>query len=156
MQKIRRTRKTPSSPPVGNVNAGKGKIGFTPAGALASGLCAAAPASASAPEARMVLRSTIFMGSLPGDIFSVSNAYLARRISRGKATPKPLSFRGSSEVTRCPLERASVLDLRWKLAPIRRQLRHHLLVQPDVHARGIIAVARVPEFLCQFFSRGEA
>src|SRR5258707_15887765 len=49
-----------------------------------------------------------------------------------------------------------VLDLRRQLAAVRSELRHHLLVQPDVHARGIVGVAGVTELLRKFFARGKA
>ena len=40
-----------------------------------------------------------------------------------------------------------VLDLRWQLASVGRKLGHYLLVQPDIHARGIVGVAGVTELL---------
>ncbi len=46
-----------------------------------------------------------------------------------------------------------VLDLRRQLAAVGGEFRHHLLVQPDVHAGGIIAVAGVTEFLREFLAR---
>ena len=49
----------------------------------------------------------------------------------------------------------SVLDFRRQLAAIGRELRHHLLVQPDIHARGIIGVAGIAELLGKFLARGE-
>jgi hypothetical protein len=51
---------------------------------------------------------------------------------------------------------ALVLDLGRQLAAIRRKLGHHLLVQPDVHAGGIIAVAGVTEFLGKLLAGAEA
>jgi hypothetical protein len=48
-----------------------------------------------------------------------------------------------------------LLDFGRQLATIRREFGHHLLVQPDVHAGGIIAVAGVAEFLGKFFARGK-
>src|SRR4051794_4642471 len=51
---------------------------------------------------------------------------------------------------------SSMLDLGWQLAAIGSELGHHLLVQPDVHARGIIAVAGIAQFLCEVLARTEA
>src|SRR5690242_2811370 len=51
---------------------------------------------------------------------------------------------------------ASVLDLRRQLAAIGGELAHHLLVQPDVHAGGIIGVAGVAELLGKLLARREA
>ncbi len=50
----------------------------------------------------------------------------------------------------------SVLDLRRQLAAVGCELGHHLLVQPDIHARGIVGVAGIAELLGEFFARGEA
>ena len=49
----------------------------------------------------------------------------------------------------------SVLDFRRQLAAIGRELRHHLLVQPDIHARGIIGVAGIAELLGKLLPRGK-
>ena len=54
------------------------------------------------------------------------------------------------------VDEASVLDFRRQLAAIGGELGHHLLVQPDVHARGIIAVAGVAELLGELLARREA
>jgi hypothetical protein len=45
----------------------------------------------------------------------------------------------------CEPGEASVLDIRRQLAAIGGQLGHDLLVQPDIHARGIAAVAGIAE-----------
>src|SRR5262245_31495522 len=50
----------------------------------------------------------------------------------------------------------SVLDLRRQLAAVGGELGHHLLVQPDVHAGGIIGVAGVAELLGKLLARREA
>src|SRR4051795_5853697 len=50
----------------------------------------------------------------------------------------------------------SVLDLRRQLAAIGGELGHYLLVQPDVHGRGIVGVAAVAELLGEVLARGEA
>jgi len=50
----------------------------------------------------------------------------------------------------------SVLDLGRQLAAIGRELGHHLLVQPDVHAGRIVGVAGVAELLGELLARGEA
>jgi len=42
------------------------------------------------------------------------------------------------------------------LPPLAASLAINLLVQPDVHARGIIAVAGITELLGEFFPRAEA
>src|SRR3954468_22310381 len=60
---MRRTWNTSVSPTIGMVTAATGNIGFGPACA-AAGWLRAAPASASAPVARMVLRSMVFMSVL--------------------------------------------------------------------------------------------
>src|SRR6266403_1645897 len=56
---MRRTGKTSFSPMIGIVIAGIGNSGFGADCAWAEALCVAAPASANAPDARMLLRSTI-------------------------------------------------------------------------------------------------
>src|SRR2546423_14812963 len=104
-----------------------GKIAFGPAWASAE--VAAAPASANAPVARIVLRSTVSMG------FSLSLLLLRMKKARdGAGLPRLETI-------------SSMLDLGRQLAAIGGELRHHLLVQPDVHARGIIAVAGIAELL---------
>src|ERR1700686_5382911 len=62
---MRRTGNKSVSPAIGIVVAGTGKIGFGPDCAWAGIVCVAAPASASAVDARMVRRSTVFMGIFP-------------------------------------------------------------------------------------------
>src|SRR6202022_4998940 len=50
----------------------------------------------------------------------------------------------------------SVLDLGRQLAAIGSELGHHLLVQPDIHAGGIVGVAGIAEFLGELLARGKA
>src|SRR3954451_4442565 len=154
---MRRTGNTPSSPTIGIDIAGTEKICFAPLCASASPLCVAAPASASAPEARMVLRSTVLMGSLRFFVIFSDQAYLARGSTTGKAIPPltrepPETFR----TARAGRGRKSVLDLRWKFAAVGGKFCHHLLVQPDVHVCRITAVTGVAEFFRQLLSRSEA
>src|SRR3954471_20540494 len=61
---MRRTWNTSVSPTIGIVTAGTGNIAFGPACAAAGSLRVAAPASASAPVARMLRRSMLSMGVL--------------------------------------------------------------------------------------------
>src|SRR5665213_828917 len=61
---MRRTGNTSVSPTIGIVVTGTAKIDFGPACASAEALCVAAPASASAPVASKVLRSTVVIGIL--------------------------------------------------------------------------------------------
>src|SRR5215212_1187766 len=86
---MRRTGNTPSSPTIGIDIAGTEKIDFAPACASALSLCVAAPASASAPDARMFLRSTVFLGSLRFFVIFSDQAYLAPRLTTGKTDPAP-------------------------------------------------------------------
>src|SRR5262245_26960878 len=137
---MRRTAKTSVSPTMGIVVAAIGKIDFGPVCASAC-VVAAAPASASAPVVRMVLRSSWSMGILPLLFFVVAVTKKAR------AEARALSVTG---------RKRSVLDLRRQLAAIGRELGHHLLVQPDVHAGGIVGVAGVAELLGKFLARREA
>src|SRR6267142_1578107 len=60
---MRRTGNTSVSPTIGIVVVPTGKIDFGPACAAAAPPCMAVPASASAPVARMVLRSTLLIGA---------------------------------------------------------------------------------------------
>src|SRR3984893_8083820 len=74
---MRRTGNTRAAPTIGTVVAGTGKIGFGVAWASARLVCEAAPASASAPVASIVLRSTVFMA------FSLSSLlFLRQGVSR--------------------------------------------------------------------------
>src|SRR6516225_816010 len=85
---MRRMGNTSFSPAIGTLIAGTSKIGFWPDSACAEPLVVVAPANASAPEARTVLRSTISMGCsalLP--IYLSSRRYLAPAFRVGK--PKP-------------------------------------------------------------------
>ena len=68
---------------IGIVLTPTGKMDFGPACAAAGPPCVAAPASASAPVARMVLRSTVSMRVLLV-CFCYSTAYLAPSVTRGK------------------------------------------------------------------------
>src|SRR5258707_10313011 len=100
---MRRTWNTSVSPTIGMVIAATGNIGFGPACAAAGRLCAA-PASASAPVARMVRRSTVSIGVLLRLILLL-RAYLDRQpaldnpaLGLGAGTSKKaremLAFRG--------------------------------------------------------------
>src|ERR1700716_695806 len=183
---MRRTGNTSVSPTMGIVVTPTGKMDCGPACAAAGPLCVAAPASASAPVARMVLRSTISMRVLL-QCFCCSTAYLAFWATRGKqirigryglrlpttrerSHPSCCSAMNRSQVRRFQSKRPararafafwfcagkSVLDLRRQLAAVGGKLDHDLLVQPDVHGGGIIAVAGVAEFLRKLLARGEA
>ena len=74
--------------------AGTAKIGFRAACASAGPLWAATPASASAPVARMVLRSTVSMRCSPCWTHFLSDACLAPRFGPGK-TRQPITPRGT-------------------------------------------------------------
>src|SRR5262249_38485634 len=50
----------------------------------------------------------------------------------------------------------SVLDVRRELAAIGRELGHHLLVQPDIHGRGIIGVTGVAKLVSELLACAEA
>src|SRR5882672_2907522 len=138
---MRRTWNTSVSPTIGIVVAGTANIGFGPACAAAGALCVAAPASANAPVARIIRRSISFMGVLPCIV-------LVRWLAR-KRPAIPRAF-DALDVTN------SVLDFRRQFAAVGGELGHHLLVQPDVHTGGIIAVAGIAEFLGQLLARGKA
>src|SRR3974390_1133346 len=58
---MRRTGNTSFSPTIGIVTAGTSKIGFAPACASVELVVVTTPANASAPDASMVLRSTVSM-----------------------------------------------------------------------------------------------
>src|SRR6185312_579885 len=130
-----------------------GKIDLGPAWAAAAPGCAAEPASASAPVAKMVLRSISLMGASSLFCLLVRRLYsvfatkgipfalccVAIAAKRKARVAVGLSIRASGE--------ASVLDLGRQLATVGGQLGHDLLVQPDIHAGGIVAVARVAKFL---------
>jgi len=49
-----------------------------------------------------------------------------------------------------------MFDLRGQLASAGGELGHDLLVQPDIHAGGIIGVAGIAQLLGKFLSCGEA
>src|SRR5882757_2151415 len=80
---MRRTGNTSVSPTIGIVLTLTGKMDFGPACAAAGPAWVAAPASASAPVARMVLRSTVSMRVLLV-CFCYSTAYLAPSVTPGK------------------------------------------------------------------------
>src|ERR1700704_6160689 len=80
---MRRTGNTSDSPTIGIVLTLTGKMDFGPACAAAGPPCVAAPASARAPVARIVLRSTVSMRVLLV-CFCYSTAYLAPSVMRGK------------------------------------------------------------------------
>src|SRR3954471_7015058 len=137
---MRRTANTSVSPTIGMVVAATGKIDFGPACAWA-GVVAAAPASARAPVARIVRRSRWSMGVLP-------LALVAYCRSRKRPAPGAGLIAWSIVV--------SVLDLRRQLAAVGGELGHHLLVQPDVHARRVVGVAGVAELLGEVLARRKA
>src|ERR1700681_26058 len=184
---MRRTGNTSVSPTMGIVLTPTGKMVFGPACAAAGPLCVAAPASAHAPVARIVLRSTVSMGRSLLVCFCYSTAYLAPCATRGKqfrigryglrlpttrerSRPSCCSAMNRSQVRRFQSKRPararafafwfcagrSVLDLRRQLAAVGGKLDHDLLLQPDVHGGGIIAVAGVAELLRELLARGEA
>src|SRR5256885_16984408 len=90
---MRRTWNTSVSPTIGIVIAGTGNIGFGPACASARAPCVTAPASASAPDAKIVLRSTVFIGVLPPWL---GRRYLDRLKTPGKASARLPETRQSS------------------------------------------------------------
>src|ERR1700730_3588702 len=155
---MRRTWYTSASPAIGIIVAGTGQIGFTPPCASAATLCVAAPASASAPDASMVLRSTEFM-KFSLRCISCWCAYLDRpahgpQVNAGArlARKKPARTRAFRKCA----SRSLVLDVRRDVAAGGGELPHLLLVQPDIHGRRIIGVAGVAEFLGKFLARTEA
>src|SRR5437763_3918887 len=81
---MRRTGNDPSSPTIGIVIAGTEKIGFKPVCAAAGALRVAALASASAPDERMVLRSTVFMAFSWFPDLLLRRPYLDRHTVDGK------------------------------------------------------------------------
>src|SRR3954466_11097595 len=85
---------------------------------------------------------------------SVTWPITAKRPARARASRShDVVFAGR----RLPDQRPRLmLDVGRKLAAIGRQLAHHLLVQPDIHAGAVIAVARKAEFLREFLSRRQA
>src|SRR2546423_6604013 len=82
---MRRTGNEPSSPTIGTVIAGTEKIGFKPVCAAAGALRVAPLASASAPDERMVLRSTVFMAFSWFPDLLLRRPYLDRHTVAGKA-----------------------------------------------------------------------
>src|ERR1700722_1688736 len=151
---MRRTGNTPASPAIGIVVAGTVKMGFGSDWASAGTVCVAAPASANALEARMVLRSTVFMGIFPVLLLLErlsSPASLARQDAVA-VKKKARARAGLPELTRGD---RSPFDVGWQLATIGSELGHHLLVQPDVHAGGVAGVAGVAKFLRQLLARGK-
>src|SRR3569832_1425709 len=133
---MRRTGNTSFSPAIGIVTAGTSKIGFGPVWASAERLAAVVPASASAPVANKVLRSPVSIRVLRFvlDFVELSTAQRLGPASR-------LSLLGMKKAREnaglCHhMKISSPLDVGWQLAAVRRQLGHHLLVQPDIHARG--------------------
>ena len=134
---IRRTAKTSVSPTIGIVVAATGKIDFGPACASA-GEFAAAPASASAPVARMVLRSRWSMGVSPVAFLLVV------------ATKKARAGRGPH----CLVSVRSVLDLRRQLAAVGRELAHHLLGS-QMFMLASRCIAGIAELLGEFLAGRE-
>src|SRR5258708_2126882 len=134
---MRRTANTSVSPTIGMVVAVTGKTVFGPAWA-AAGVVAAAPAIASAPVGSTALRAILSM-----DVLS-SLRFLSSRKGPRQARALPYI-----------LSAGSVLDLGRQLAAIGRELGHHLLVQPDVHAGGVVGVAGVAQLLGEFLARRE-
>src|ERR1700761_7491175 len=151
---MRRTGNTPVSPAIGIVVAGTAKMGFGPDWASAGTVCVAAPANASALEARMVLRSTVFMGIFPVLLLleRLSSPASPARQDAVAVKKKARARAGLSELMRGD---RSPFDVGWQLAAVGGELGHHLLVQPDVHAGGIVGVAGVAEFFRQFLACGK-
>src|SRR5437879_667177 len=138
---MRRTGNTSAWPAIGIVIAGTSKIGFEPDCACAEPPCVAAPANASAPVAIMVLRSTVSICMLRFSCLLIfPETCLAPPFAPGKkikrlrcGIKRPATMRAFwlGERGRLPLH------VRGQFAAIGGKLRHHLLVQPDVHAGGI-------------------
>src|SRR3984957_16115311 len=109
---MRRTWNTSVSPTIGIVVIGTAKIGFGTDFAAAGALCVAAPASASAPVASMVLRSRVFMAS-PCLSRTCSTAYLDRHAAPGKAMPADTRWHKKGHATARAFQMAS--DHRYHL-----------------------------------------
>src|SRR5689334_397649 len=104
-----------------------------------------APCTTSATAARSFPRGP---GAAPG-------SQRADRRPRSDVRKTRASAGLSTRCARAPIRR-SVLDLGRQLAAIGGELGHHLLVQPDVHARGVVGVTAIAELLGQLLARSEA
>src|SRR5689334_22373851 len=118
-----------------------GKIGLGPACAATGVVSPATEVSASAPVASSVLRSSEVMHS------SLHYFYLVSQ-SKGPVRTRALSLSRRKN----PL----MLDFRRQLAAIGGELGHDLLVQPDVHAGGVVGVTGIAKLLGEFLAGGEA
>src|ERR1700733_14821397 len=151
---MRRTGNTSVSPAIGIVVAGTAKMGFGPDWALAGIVCVAAPASANALEARMVLRSTVFMGIFPVLLLleRLSSSPSSARQDAVAVKKKARARAGLPELTRSD---RLPFNVGWQLAAIGSEFGHHLLVQPDIHAGRVVGVAGVAKFFRQLLARGK-
>src|SRR5581483_10479714 len=153
---MRRTGNVPFSPAIGMVTGGTSKIGLTSDCACAVRTAAAPPASASAPDANSDLRSTVFISRLRNQV--ILTGYLPPVPYVGKlvaaASPKKKARRSGPSAIES--ETCSPFDVGRQFSAVGGKLRHHLLVQPDVHGGGIIGVAGISQLLRQILARGEA